>query len=145
MVIVAERAHNGKADHRDCNYRPGAMLMRAFEVYRNGKRLCVAGIGENGVLTTIIGHLCKASRFDDYLQVGGLDSSTREHVTWMSHAKLRVGDEIRVRLIDIKSVDRPRERHRVDTPESMKGRKLYVRRMAKELGWKITTRRTKSK
>jgi hypothetical protein len=27
--------------------------MRAFEVYLNGKKLCVAGIGEDGVLTTI--------------------------------------------------------------------------------------------
>jgi hypothetical protein len=119
--------------------------MRGFEVYRNGKRLCVAGIGEDGDLSTIIGHLCKPSRFNDYLDVGGLDSSTREHVSWTSHLRLRVGDEIRVKLIETKSVDKPRLRHRRDTPESLKSRKLYVRRMAKELGWKITARRAKSK
>jgi len=27
--------------------------MRAFEVYLNGERLCVAGFGDNGVLTAI--------------------------------------------------------------------------------------------
>jgi len=30
--------------------------MRAFEVYLNSKRLCLAGIGDEGVLSTIVTH-----------------------------------------------------------------------------------------
>jgi hypothetical protein len=31
--------------------------MRAFEVYLNGKRLCTAGIGDDGVMNTMIDHV----------------------------------------------------------------------------------------
>jgi len=67
--------------------------MRAFQVHLNKKRLCLAGIGDDGVMSAILSHLSK-------------------------------GDEVGVRS--------PRDR-----AQEKRYRKLHVRRMAKELGWKI--------
>jgi len=54
--------------------------MKAFEVFLKGKRLCVAGVGDDGVLTTMIDHVVGNGRNEMYLRVGGLISATGEHV-----------------------------------------------------------------
>lgn len=119
--------------------------MHAFEVYRNGKRLCVAGIGEDGVLNTIVNHVIGNGRNELFMSVGGLDCTTDEHLRWKENFHLKVGDEIRIKIIEAKSVDRPRKRFARDRAGELKSKKLYVRRMAKELGWEISAPRTKSK
>jgi len=55
--------------------------MRAFEVHLNGKRLCVAGIGEDGVLTAIITDVARKDGNDLDLTVGGLVSRTGDTST----------------------------------------------------------------
>lgn len=114
--------------------------MRAFEVYLNGKRLCLAGIGEDGVLNTMVDHVSGHGRNELYLQVGGLISPTMEHVLWRNQ-RLKTGDEVRVKIIESTSTDRPKQSHRRDPKEELRAQKKYVREMARKLGWKVTTGR----
>ena len=51
--------------------------MRAFEVSVNGEKVCVAGIGEDGVLTTIVHWAARQGEGGSFLQVGGLTSQTK--------------------------------------------------------------------
>ena len=124
--------------------------MRAFRVYVNRTKLCIAGVGNDGVLVVTLNCVTGPDRGtgrerdDLWLDIGGLISTTDEHVRWRS-ARLKVGDEIRVRIIEADSVDRPRKRERRDPAKELRAKKKYVRNMAKELGWAITARQSKSK
>src|SRR6185437_12072968 len=108
--------------------------MRAFEVYVNGKRQCVAGIGGDGVLNAMLDHVAPRGCDHLTLRVGGLINSIDEHVTWRV-LRLKIGDEVRVKIIEFDRVDKPRKRHRRDSAEERKNLKRYVRAMAKEFGW----------
>lgn len=115
--------------------------MRAFEVHLNNKKICVAGIGDNGVLTAIIDYVGGHGRNETAFHVGGLITSEDEHVRWVKRRKLREGDELRIKVIEVESVDSPRDRHR-RTPEELRERKRYVRAAAKKFGWTISTGRS---
>jgi hypothetical protein len=67
--------------------------MRRFEVYLNGKKLCLAGIRDDGVLTAIVDWVTKKGRGNLHLSVAGLVSPVSEHVTWVRQ-NLRICDEI---------------------------------------------------
>ena len=121
--------------------------MRAFEVYLNGKKLCVTGIGDDGVLSTIVTSVVKRERRDWedlMLDVGGLISPTEEHVRW-THRKLRTGDEVLIRVLKTSRVDPPRSKYRFDPAQERKNWKRYVRDAAKRLGWKIQTGKPRRK
>lgn len=115
--------------------------MRAFEVHLNNKKICVAGIGGDGVLTTIIDYVGGYGRGETALTVGGLISSKDEHVSWIKRRKLRKGDELLVKVVEVETVDNPRHRHR-KTRDELRERKLYVRAAAKSFGWTISTRQS---
>jgi hypothetical protein len=110
--------------------------MRAFQVYINGERVCLAGIGDNGVLTAIVSWVVAPDREEMDLSVGGLISPVKEHVNWTNRHP-RVGDEIKIKIIERTSVDKPKSRHRDDPAKDLEDQKKYVRRMAKQFGWKI--------
>ncbi|HLY61406.1 MAG TPA: hypothetical protein VKV95_11705 [Terriglobia bacterium] len=124
--------------------------MRAFRIDLNGKVLCHAGIGNEGVLTAIVRYVTKSSKVkgrsrDDLgLDVGGLIGATQEHVNWRN-IRLKVGDEVLVKVIEAVTVDKPEWRHGIDPVKDLKARKRYVLEMAKELGWKVTTGRAGSR
>ena len=119
--------------------------MRAFEVFINHKRLCVAGIEDDGVLTAIVTFATKKGVRDDLeLHVGGLISPIRENVTW-SNKPLNVGDEIRVKIVDTDITDSPRTRERENPAEDLKRQKDYVRAMARKLGWQIQSKPKRSR
>jgi hypothetical protein len=113
--------------------------MRAFKVHLNGKRLCLAGIGDEGVLTASVVWATGRDGADQVLEVGGLIGPTRENVSWTKRKPLRVGDQIQIEVVEVSGVDEPIERHRTDPKQRLKAKKNYVRMMAKELGWKIQT------
>ena len=117
--------------------------MRAFQVHLNDVELCTAGIGDGGVLTVILAHIAGRSRNDLRMDIGGLLSPTQEHVRWRN-LRLKVGDEVKVRIIETTVVDKPRKRYARDPAKELKGTKNYVRQKAKELGWGITARRSES-
>lgn len=110
--------------------------MFAFEIHLNGKRLCVAGIGDHGVLNAAINSVAMPQRRYLSLMVGGLISPTEEHVGWVNR-KISVGDEIRVKVLETDSVDEPANRQPTDSAAKMAAQKSYVRRMARELGWVV--------
>jgi len=112
--------------------------MRAFEIYVNDKKLCLAGIGDDGVLTAIVDWVTKKGRGDLSLSVAGLVSPVGEHITWVRQT-LRVGDEISVKIVETRSTDKPIKSERTNPADDLRYRKSYVRAMAKKLGWKIQT------
>ena len=113
--------------------------MRAFEVRRNGKRLCVAGIDGACVLNAIVNHIARSNGPPDlHVLVGGLISASGEHVIWRT-TRLRVGDEITLKIVETDHVDKPRRRYRTDSKQNETKQKAYVRAAARQLGWKLIT------
>jgi hypothetical protein len=121
--------------------------MIAFEVSLNGKKVCVAGVGHLGVLTTMLSWVRREGRNTETrepenvdeeltLNVGGLISSKNEHVRWTEN-ELTVGDEVRVRVMNLESVDPPCDRKTEDPAEVIKRQQEYVEQMAKRFGWTI--------
>jgi hypothetical protein len=73
------------------------------------------------------------------LHVGGLKSEHGRpalHTSWID-ANLRVGDEIRIQVIDVAQVDAPTTEHRDDPVKDLESKRNYVRQLAKELGWDV--------
>lgn len=117
--------------------------MKAFEVHLNGRKLCTAGFTEHDVvLNAIVDYVSGNSREELALTVGGLISSKQEYVHWVKRKKLRIGDEMRIKIIETEFADSPQERRSregVWSAPKLTQQKQYVREMAKRFGWKITT------
>ena len=101
--------------------------MIALEVILNGKRVCIAGADDLGVLTAHVtacgklGRKAVPARPDDataeiHYSVGGLtsraDFQKDVHVSWKSVAPLRVGDVIQVKILETDRTDRATSRHK---------------------------------
>ncbi|HUM07224.1 MAG TPA: hypothetical protein VLT90_17275 [Terriglobales bacterium] len=114
--------------------------MLAFKVHLNNRKVCLAGVGEDGVLTTILTWVSRKGRADTCLEVGGLVSLTKEHVRWAIHKPVKVGDRIQIRICEAKSVDRPRKTFKANPQADLRAEKRYVRMMAKKFGWRIQDR-----
>ena len=127
--------------------------MVAFEVFRNDERLCVAGVGDYGVLIACVNwvahspeklELRKAAGISDQqptelnVQVSGLqsDEATPLHKEW-TDTILRVGDQIKIHVIDAPQVDPATAEHRDQPGDVLEQKRAYVRQYAKELGWEI--------
>jgi hypothetical protein len=94
--------------------------MKCFEVTINGVRVCTAGIGDAGVLTSIVSFMKRntsettTEAQDDNsetldLRVGGLAQrgpGMTEHVEWLNQ-NLAVGDEIVIKIIEAFDCDEP--------------------------------------
>ncbi len=115
-------------------------IMRAFEIYLNNKKLCVAGVGELGVLSAHVTWVGKSRSKNLTLYVGGLTSPDKENVSWIRERRLNIGDEVRIKIVEAHSVDEPTVRYRIDLARDLRARKSDVVRMAKEFGWAIDKR-----
>jgi len=97
--------------------------MKCFEVTINGQKVCTAGIGDDGVLTSILSLVAKTQTASELtpgsgnespseslnLRVSGLATSAvgvNEAVEWL-HRDLEVGDEIVIRIIEAPDCDEP--------------------------------------
>jgi hypothetical protein len=93
--------------------------MKAFRVLLNGKALCTAGIGAQGVLHVIVDWVRRVGEPEGgecYLSVGGLDTTSEEHVRWAAPA-IGEGDEITVQVVDSADISTPSNRYaRSDAP-----------------------------
>ena len=119
--------------------------MLAFEVHLNGKKVCTAGIGEPGVLSSIItwvlGDGAGRPKGQEELEVhvAGLVNRTEEHVDWLRR-RLRRGDEVSIHIVEVTNGDSPKRRRRESPAQRRRQQQIYVRRLAKQLGWKLETR-----
>jgi hypothetical protein len=99
--------------------------MTVFDVYLNGRKMCRAGVGEDGVLTAIVtwahltGPAARTARRlgqpaeEAHLQVGGLAGDT--HRRWTAR-NLKIGDRVTVALVKANAFDaaireQPRDPH----------------------------------
>jgi hypothetical protein len=87
--------------------------MIGLTVYLNGKKLTVAGTEDLGVLNAIVNavgelgkltaRIGKRRSADLWLSVGGLTRRPKgaedEHLRWIRHKRLRVGDRITVQVV----------------------------------------------
>lgn len=112
--------------------------MKAFEVLLNDQKLCVGGIGEHGVLTAIVDYVVSSERDGAMLSVGGLVTPKEEHVEWVKRRKLAVGDEIRVKVVEVETVDNPTNTKPADLGAAADRQKEYIRQAARRFGWTIT-------
>ena len=110
--------------------------MIAFEIRVNGKKICTAGIRQLGDLCAHLDwrcgpHVAPATGFehhDDLLQLRVAGCSVRytpkkapslkrgykytESMEWVTR-KIRVGDEVSIRVIEATRIDRPRKKKRL--------------------------------
>lgn len=80
--------------------------MIAFRVLLNGKEICVAGIGEEGVLNAGVhwlrvlrGSPPTAEQYTGLQIFGGLDTPTKEHRSWDA-PDLAVGDTVTIEIVE---------------------------------------------
>ncbi len=108
--------------------------MLALQVWVNGKKRCTAGIGEAGVLSSILtmnrrrrespsqSGKTEWGNWAITLDVGGLSSTPdqreAEHVHWIGEP-LKVGDRVSVRIVEVKRVDAPGKRYRAYSDEEI--------------------------
>ena len=110
--------------------------MTAFEIYLNREKLCVAGVGDGGVLSAIVDYVSRSAEERLELAVGGLVSANQDHLKWISQS-LEMGDEITVKILKKTEVDPPKEISRHDAATELEHHKRYVMNAAKKLGWDI--------
>ncbi len=125
--------------------------MPVFKVYLNGKKISSAGVGETGVLGAHVSwvrrkatHMASPkpgslAKEELILHVGGLATPADEHLRWLDR-KLKVGDEVRIRIVENAPIDQPRGREKRNPSKELRAQKRYVREMASKFGWKITSR-----
>jgi len=108
--------------------------VKAFVVSVNGHKVCTAGIGPNGVLSTIVhwvgGGPDRPAEGTFGFRVGGLDSRTNEHVTWDTPA-LNVGDVVCVHIVETEDVDPECRRESSPCGSSARPKRVGTRRPAK--------------
>lgn len=118
--------------------------MIAFEVSVNGKKKCTAGVQGYGVLSACITWVNRehagprVKRTELCLGVAGLGSKSETDLEWLSR-KLHLQDEVTIRIVDAPKVDVPKKqrRFRATPQQKRRNQERLVRRLAKELGWKI--------
>jgi hypothetical protein len=90
--------------------------VKAFLVAVNGQRVCLAGIGSNGVMDVSVqwkgGKRLDNGSLNDCLKlrVGGLDTTSREFVHWETPA-IGTGDEITIKVVESETVDQEYTRY----------------------------------
>ena len=120
--------------------------MVAFEVFRNDERLCVAGVGDFGVLIACVNWVAHSPEKLEQrrtagiseqppnelnVQVSGLQSDEAPplHKEW-TDTTLQVGDQIKIRVIDASHVDPAAAEHRDEPGDALEQKKAYVRQYA---------------
>ena len=79
--------------------------MKAFLVTVNGRKVALAGIGGNGVLSVHVALLSGKSGDKLDMEVGGMHGSGDEAI-WPA-PEIEVGDEINIKILETDAVDEP--------------------------------------
>ena len=85
--------------------------MTAFEVFVDGEHVCTAGMS-SGVLSAILSWVSREEG-EAQFSVGGISGidKTSPHVDWNIPARLKIGAEVRIRIISTDDVDPPDRSH----------------------------------
>lgn len=111
--------------------------MVAFQVVRNGRSVCIAGLrGKPGVVSTILHWADRQGGDEIRLQVGGLDSATQEHLIWANRS-LQIDDEVIVRVVENARTTRVRSREKRDDKAAQAQEKKWLRATAKKYGYEL--------
>ena len=81
--------------------------MRALEFWLNGKRLCVAAPGDEGLVVNSIVLMGTVDAPDEkvgHVRVGGVRDE--KHLEWL-HRSLSLGDAVEIRVLDTAQSDSP--------------------------------------
>jgi hypothetical protein len=111
--------------------------MIAFVVTKNRKRLCVAGIDAEGVLSAIVSYVNVTDpgakrRTTLDARVGGLNSATKEHLEWV-RTDLKPGDRIEILVKSEKADAAVRTRPGRSTREMLKDNLTRIKARRKAL------------
>ena len=95
--------------------------MVAFEVHINGKHIVTAGVGEDGVVSTIlswaIGPPPRVPFGQMHFGVGGADAT--DHLQW-TVPEVGVGDEITLKLVNVEADQITANVHRFQPDDAFK-------------------------
>jgi hypothetical protein len=136
-----------------------------FEIFLNGRPIARAGAKDLGVLSTHVtgvgklGPMAKGRGPKDrdlHVSVGGLTTPKRApntHLSWLSVHRLKLGDEVRVKLTEATRADEPRSRKRANpkplpVPEKQRfefARDLYFKLRPKYERRGLTARSTRTR
>jgi len=107
--------------------------MKAFEVFINGHRLCLAGVGDNGMLHALVKWARGPGPGEDLsLLVGGLDRPADESLRWESPS-IGVGAEVLVRVVEAATVDPPSQRTQREKQASLDVFRIQLQRLRRYL------------
>ncbi len=105
--------------------------MRGLEVFLNDKLLCVAAFPGEGLLMACVEHLDSSAspRFpqpiaETRLRVLGSPHTVTEHLYFTDNPVLKIGDEVRVRIIETTEPTAPVRREDVTPPNPPPNPKL---------------------
>jgi hypothetical protein len=96
-------------------------LVLAFEIWKNGKKVAVAGLRRSGAVSFMLTWVGKGEDASDKavegseidgldLRVGGIDTSDPsgdQSIEWIEDTALRLGDDIQIRLVAVEAADAP--------------------------------------
>ena len=83
--------------------------MICFEVNINGQKVCLAGVGDNGVLSIMTTFFASSEMQKTDFRVGGsikVDAETSQQMDWV-HRELAVGDVLTVKIVEADNYDLP--------------------------------------
>ena len=112
--------------------------MRAYEIFLNGKRLCVAGVASGGYVSAYITHQSEPNA--TWIDVVGLDSRKKSYIRW-TQKDLGSGDEVSIKIVDRKRVDKAKVIRRHNEKRDMESLKRGIKEQAKALGFEIRAKR----
>ena len=98
--------------------------MVGFEIWKNGRKLAVAGLNESGAVSLMLtwvgkdaAAVCGAAPLGEIdgldLRVGGIDTSGKDgdhSVEWIEDSALHFGDELQIKLVKNVAIDEPMRR-----------------------------------
>ena len=96
--------------------------MIAFEVHLNGEKLCLASVGDYGVLSQHLSWVESKAKAQSVpaekrpkasLRVGGLVDG--QHVNWIQQQAVDVGDEITLKIVEVAKADEVIRREAAET------------------------------
>ena len=126
--------------------------MIAFEVFVNGKRTCIAGVGPSGVLHVIVNWVGRSPRSprvggrtnsgESWVNVGGMyvtKSRANVHPRWVDRV-VKPGDEVVVRVVNARRVDPPKSKSITTAASTRRAKREYYLKMKEQFERKGTPR-----